>query len=415
MSKEKKLIVRINNEYIGTLEQNSVGKMEFQYQENAKRPLSLSLPLEKKKFNEKNCRPYFDGLLPESEEIRKAIGEKFKINYRNDFSMLKAIGYDCAGAVSFHPWEENPQDLPCEFREVTGKILSDEELIKYIEELPHKPLFTRYSGLRLSLAGAQEKTAVICIDGKIGIPALDVPTTHILKPAMKDYEESVENEFICMKTAKALGLNVANAEMGLIGNIKFLLVERYDREVENGKIKRIHQEDFCQCLNIPTIDKYQAEGGVSIKNCYEIVKKTSIPALSIQELTRRIIFNYLIGNNDAHGKNFSIMHLADGKITLAPAYDILCTTVYPNLDRTMAMKIGGLYEPERIYPKQWQIMAKEADINPTQFLREIVRFAKILPPALEKVVNSFDNTIGVKILELANETCERTIRRIMNK
>lgn len=411
MNKEKVLIVRINNEFIGWLSQNEVGKIEFDYQEACKRILSLSLPLTQKHFTEKQSHAYFEGLLPESEDVRKAVAQKFGVNHNNFFSLLKVIGYDCAGAVSFHPYEDNPQNLPCEFKEVKGKIFSEEELYNYIKELPKKPLFTSYKGLRLSLAGAQEKTAIICLNGEIGIPDFDVPTTHILKPAMKDYEESVENEFICMTTAKNLGLAVSNTSIGQVKDIKYLLVERYDRHIENNKIKRIHQEDFCQCLNIPSRDKYQCEGGVSTKNCYEIIRKTDRPILNIQELTKRIIFNYLIGNADAHGKNFSILHLDNGGIEFAPAYDILCTQVYPELIKNMAMKIGGCYEPDRIFPKNWEIFAQEADINYAGLRHEIIEMAQKLPAELEIVVNSFKNTIGNKILAIVKENCERTLRR----
>lgn len=411
MNKEKTLVVRINNEYIGLLTQNNGGKLEFRYQEDAKRILSLSLPLEKKVFAEKNCKAYFNGLLPESDDVRKAIGERYKINPRNDFSILKAVGYDCAGAVSFTSYESAPENLPCEFKNISGQILSEEELYHYIEKLPQKPLFTSYSGLRLSLAGAQEKTAIICINNEIGIPAIDVPTTHILKPAIKGYTESVENEYICMLTAKNLGLEVSDVSIGKAKDIKYLLVKRYDRQVESNKIKRVHQEDFCQCLNIPTAYKYQTEGGVSTKNCYEIIRKTSNPAKELQELTRRIIFNYLIGNADAHGKNFSIMHLDNGQITFAPAYDILCTNVYPNLTKEMAMKIGKEYAPERIYPKNWQIFAEEADISYRFLQQEIIKMAQKLPTELENIVNSFENNIGQDILKITKENCERTIRR----
>lgn len=411
MNKEKALVIRINNEFIGFLIQKASGRLEFRYKEGAKRLLSLSLPIEKMVFSEKNCKAYFEGLLPESEEVKKIIGQKYGINPRNDFSILKAIGYDCAGAVSFHPYEENPEDLPYEFKEITGTILDDNELYQYIKELPQKPLLTSYNGLRLSLAGAQEKTAIICLNGEIEIPALDIPTTHILKPAIKDYRESVENEYICLTTAKNLGLKASNVQIGKVKEIKYLLVERYDRQIENGKIKRIHQEDFCQCLNIPTAYKYQNEGGVSTKNCYEIIRKTASPAQELQELTRRIIFNYLIGNADAHGKNFSIMHLENGKITLAPAYDLLCTRVYPELTKDMSMKIGGIYEPDRIYPKNWQIFAKEADISYRGLKEEILKMAAKLPTELEKVVNSLENTIGKDILAIAKENCERTIHR----
>lgn len=182
--------------------------------------------------------------------------------------------------------------------------MTDDELEKLIKELPKKPLATGTDELRFSLAGVQDKTAVTLIDGKIALPKGNAPTTHILKPAIQELEETVENEYICLKTAERMGIKVPKIEIRKVNGTKFFLIERYDRKINNGYISRIHQEDFCQAYNIMSSNKYQSEGGVSLKMCYDLVRKTSQPANNLKQLTELVIFNYLIGNKDAHGKNY---------------------------------------------------------------------------------------------------------------
>lgn len=414
MNPDKTLIVKLNNKFVGVLEQDEQGKMAFLYHEKTARPLSLSLPLQSNRYyTEKECKSFFGGLLPESENTRKAVGRKYGVNPKNDFSLLKAIGYDCAGAVSFHPFtigDEGQEDIP-EYIELKGKILSDDKLAKYIEELPLKPLALGADGIRLSLAGAQDKTAIVLIDNKVALPYQDVPTTYILKPEIKDLEQSIENEFICLKTAQKIGLKTPNVEFRKVKDTKYFLIERYDRVIKDGKIKRVHQEDFCQASNVSSAFKYQSEGGVSLKDCFDILRKTNRPALDIKRFIELMVFNFLIGNNDAHGKNFSLLHYDNGIIELAPAYDILCTQVYSGLTQKMAMKIGGYYDPKDIYPRHWERLSNEVDISYTQLKKVIKRQAKELPMVVKDVISEFDNTIGEKILAVVNENCNQIQKR----
>ncbi len=411
---DKTLQVRLNNKFVGVLQQDDNGKYFFQYAEKAHQPLSLSLPLRSNRYySNKECKGFFNGLLPESDNVRKAIGKKYGVSPRNDFSLLKAIGYDCAGAVSFTDVMvgKTPLDELPEYFEIEGKIFSDAELEKFITELPKKPLALGADGMRLSLAGAQDKTAIVLIDNKVAIPALEVPTTHILKPAIADLKETVENEYICMKAASLLGISVPEIEIRKVNGIKYFLIERYDREIKNGKLKRIHQEDFCQASNVVSAFKYQAEGGVSFADCFEVLKKTSRPAVSIVKFLNMMVFNYLIGNNDAHGKNFSILHYPDGKIELAPAYDILSTQVYKDLSSKMAMKIGGHYEPKNIYPRHFERFANEVGISYVQLKKIIKTQTSILPNIVSEVISDFDNTIGQEILSIVNKNCKILIDR----
>ena len=172
------LNVYLNTDFVGILSKDDNGGICFQYDKNAKKQLSLALPIREEMYLNKDCKGFFNGLLPESEHVRISIGKKYGINPKNDFSLLNAIGYDCAGAVAF--FEDTPKNLK-EYYEIKGNVLSNDELEKYIKELPKKPLALG-SDKRLSLAGAQDKTAVIMINDKIAIPNDNVPSTHILKP-----------------------------------------------------------------------------------------------------------------------------------------------------------------------------------------------------------------------------------------
>ena len=403
----KKISLKVywNSDFIGDLSKDELGGVCFEYADGVKHPISLSLPIRKEAYTNKECKGFFNGLLPEGENVRVAIGKKYGINPKNDFSILKAVGYDCAGALAF--FEDEQKNLK-EFHEIQGKILSDDELEKYILELPKKPLALG-SDMRLSLAGAQDKTAVIVIDGKIALPEKDVPTTHILKPAIADFKETIENEFICLKSAEKLGIRVPKVQIGQANSTKYFLIERYDRKIENGKLKRIHQEDFCQAYNIPSAYKYQAEGGVNFKQCFELLRKTSHPAVSIRQFIDLMIFNFLIGNNDAHGKNFSILHHDDGTMEFAPAYDILSSGVYPELSKKMAMKIGGYYEPDKILPRHFERFAADVGISYTQLKKIIINQCNILPDIVKEVIAGFENTIGEDILQLVLKNCTRNL------
>ena len=354
MKKLKILSVRLNGKPVGQLEQTKDGKLKFQYQDDASQ-ISLSMPLENKRFGNMPCEKYFGGLLPESEEAKKAIGKKFGANPKSTFSLLRAIGHDCAGAISFHD-PEDPVVLDS-FLEIKMQPLSEFELEKHIKELPLKPLFMGVEGLRLSLAGVQEKAAVCLVDGKIAMPLEGTPTTHILKPTISKFPGSVQNEYVCLRTAARLTLPVPEVKMGRAGEEKYLLVERYDRKFDGDKrILRLHQEDFCQALGFR--EKYQRLGGPGFKDSFELLMKTRIPIKDRDFLMRAAVFNYLIGNNDAHGKNFAILYDMDGNAHLAPFYDILCTQAYDELTNDMCMKIGDHYNFKDITESDWQGLCK---------------------------------------------------------
>lgn len=383
----KELSVRLHGLQVGVLRLVN-GKMEFTYDENAQKPISLSLPLQKEPFKEKVCRAFFGGLLPENPNMRELLAKKYNINVNDDFKLLKEIGRDCAGALSFHEMTEPQKSY--QMLKIEGSILSDEELTKYLEELPYRP----YLGKRLSLAGAQEKTAVCVINGKIALPNDDIPTTHIIKTALPKYVQSIQNEYICMKAAKEIGLEVAEVEIRKVGEIEFLLVERFDRKYSNNlECERILQEDFAQSLGVQARDKYK----VTFKDCLKVLNQTATPANSKLRFVRQVIFNYLIGNTDAHAKNFSVYLTNDG-ITLTPAYDLLCSSIY-DCDQRIAMKIGKARYYSDVTEKDWEIFAQDLDISHKLVQAELERQKDYLPKIVEKLAKELDCEVGFKILD----------------
>jgi serine/threonine-protein kinase HipA len=373
------LNVHFERELVGQLMQDDGGQMTFQYDASwLGKPdpiaLSQSLPLREEPFTQKECRGFFGGILPE-EGNRKVIARILGISDKNDFAMLEQIGGECAGAISFLPEDEAILEDDDRYRE-----LFDDEFARILRELPRRPLMAGEDGIRLSLAGAQDKIAVRLGVGKISIPRGSAPSSHVLKPAIDTYEGVVFNEAFCMALARACGLNAAPVEIGKVEDIDYLLSERYDRiREEDGNIRRLHQEDFCQALGIPSEIKYQSEGGPSLANSFALIRDASTaPAPDLIALLDGVIFNLLIGNHDAHAKNFSLLYMPDRSVRLAPLYDLVSTVFYPELTDRMAMKIGKQPKSALVYPKDIDRFAADAGLGAAQTRARIPMLASRL-------------------------------------
>ena len=358
------LIVYLNAERVGILEQDDSGLMQFSYNQAwldkpGAMPLSRSLPLQNEVFPGKKARPFFAGILPE-EEPRKKIAEILGISDTNDFAMLERIGGECAGAVSLLPEGVAPTDP----ESVRHRELSEPELRQIIAELPGRPLMVGTDGLRLSLAGAQDKLPIIVHNNGICLPLGDTPSTHILKPDPDRFPGLAANEIFCMTLGQAVGLNASNTEYRLIGKKPCILIQRYDRATdEDGSTTRLHQEDFCQALGFPPERKYQAEGGPKLSDCISLLRDWSTaPVLDIPDFINSLIFNVLIGNADAHGKNYSLLYSGSER-RLSPYYDLVSTVAWPGLSRNLAMKIGGSESVNAFTIGDWKKMAKKSGLG----------------------------------------------------
>jgi serine/threonine-protein kinase HipA len=342
---------------------NTPRGMAFQYDENANHSISLGFPTDKLLYTGKNVGAFFAGLLPDAAETRNIIGKKYGVSGKNDFGLLRVIGHECAGALSFH----EPGDIPPQQdgHTLEGHELTPEAFEIHILELPQRPLFEGLWGLRLSLAGVQDKAALCITDNKFIIPINGCPSTHIIKPPIKFFApHSNFNEYACLKLATAIGLNAAEVSLIPLNKVEVVAIKRYDRQIMNDKIYRLHQEDFCQALGIFPHQKYENEGGPGFKECYGVSKLLAPRAISSLNLLQYYYFNLLIGNNDAHAKNYSVLYDSKMNATLAPIYDVLCSALYKEFSPKMAMKFGGEYLIEKVQHIQFEKFCNELGISP---------------------------------------------------
>lgn len=324
--------------------------------------MSFSLPKQEEPFKRSAVQAFFGGILPE-EGQRTAIARALGVSADNEFRLLEYLGGEVAGALTLLPEGETPASPS----DAAPKLLDDDALVQLLDHLPLRPMLAGEDGLRLSLAGAQSKLPVRLIDGQIALPAPGQPTSHILKPPIARFEGTTENEYFCMSLAGAIGLEVAPVEMRVVADRSFLLVTRYDRAVGAGGVARLHQEDFAQALGIPSHRKYASDGGPIFADCFALLRRAATrPAREILKLLDAAIFNLIIGNADAHAKNFSLLHSGGrggGGIALAPLYDLLSTIHYPNLHVKLAMKIGGKAVLEEIETRHWERFAADAGLG----------------------------------------------------
>lgn len=345
---------------------------------------------------------FFAGVLPEQSQ-RDVIAKNLGISAKNDFAMLEQIGGECAGAVTFVPAGQTLSQRNDRYRQ-----LDRSEMEEILERLPRRPLLAGEDGIRLSLAGAQDKIAVHVADSEISVPLGGAPSTHILKPAMRRFEGTVFNEALCMKLAALAGLNAAKVEIGKAGAIDYLLVERYDRIPGARSIERVHQEDFCQALGVVPENKYQNEGGPSLQQCFALVRDLSAaPVIDLQRLLDAVIYNFLIGNNDAHGKNFSLIYQEGTRF--APLYDVLCTVYYPDLSKKMAMKIGGEYEADKIHARHFEQLAEEAGLAKPLVRRRVTELAEAILSTIASM--TIEHVVTRAVAGLIQSRCESVARK----
>lgn len=407
-------------DHVGTLALIE-GRLHFFYAQGwLARPdavaLSTSLPLQAEPFDDSKTRPFFAGLLPEG-QMRRLIAQRFQVSRQNDFALLDHIGGECAGAVTFL---EPGQALPATANDGDVLWLDESGLSNILDELPLRPMLAGKDGLRLSLAGAQDKLPVVFDGSRIGLPRNGAPSSHILKPTIPAVEESVANEGFCLALAEAIELKTAQSKICTVGERSFLLVERYDRMVDaQGVRRRVHQEDFCQALGIVPEMKYQNEGGPDLTQCFDLVRRVTRPsATEVLRLFDYVIFNALIGNHDAHAKNFSLLYANRGATpNLAPLYDTLSTAIYPTLTPKMAMKIGSKYKFSEVERRHWEQFAENSGLARAQAVKRILELAKKLPTAARKLQSSpthpfAGSPLVARIVALIDERSALTIRRL---
>ena len=325
-------------------------------------PISLSMPLSEALWTDK-AAAFVQNLLPEG-LAREAISQRLRIAYDDDVSLLRALGGDTAGALQFVNGATKSR---------ARKFLDAEALAGF--SLGDAGPLDDQSPPRLSLAGAQYKTTVVKADDDYFWPSSEEASTHILKFDSPRFQHLSVNEYFVMKLAAALSLPVASVELDFRLGRPFLVVERFDRELGDQGVERIHQEDFCQILGLTPSKKYD----VTLADVSRVLREhSSKPVVDIQSLVRLTIFNVLAGNSDAHAKNISMMRDFRG-CNLAPFYDLVCTRSYKGVDRTLAMPIGNNRSPDNLKRDDWTTLAKHIEVSPKTVFNELERTCSMAP------------------------------------
>ena len=345
---------------------------------------------------------FFANLLPEG-AARDAIVRDLKIA-DNDFDLLRHIGGECAGALSLLIPEQDPslthQYLP----------LGPARLRNLVQRRGQMPgTASAHERPRLSLAGAQQKCAVLFADGRYRLPRDNAPSTHILKFESADYRNLPTYETFTMQLAAAIGLPVVDVELCNLEQHQFVRVARYDRVIEGDDVMRLHQEDFCQALGYSYARKYQHDGGPNFADCVRLLRHCSHePSIDVPALFRWQIFNVLAGNSDGHAKNLSLLLDAQGRIRLAPFYDLVCTRAIEHINENLAFSVGEEHRPARVTASDWQALAKAGEIAPRLLKRWLEETATALLAHLELLLDDHQQQHGDTP---ALERIERVVRK----
>jgi len=334
-------------------------------------PVSLLMPLSPRRVPPRLFLPWAANLLPESSQLR-AIGLQLGAAPEDVIGILSELGRDTAGALSIgKPGTTSTADWK--------PIRSETDLEKILAELPSKPFLVGEDGVSMSLAGVQSKLGVaIDAKGRICIPINGAPSTWILKPDSERLYGGVQNEALCLVLAKRLGLNAPEVTTGTAGKRTYLMVKRYDRVEQQGRWRRLHQEDFCQALGKPPSAKYESnQTGIRGPTLAEMfaVTRNAMQAPDIVNLLDYVIFNVIACNTDAHAKNYSMMISGRG-FRLAPIYDVMCALAWDHVTRNMAQKIAGKSRGEHLKRRHWQRFAADVGLNAPRLLARVEALAK---------------------------------------
>jgi serine/threonine-protein kinase HipA len=400
------LRVYLNNRLVGVLNKETSGAVEFQYDESWLNwehalPISLSLPMRETAFRGEPVIAVFENLLPDSDALRHRVAEKVGARGTDAYSMLAAIGHDCVGALQFITGDDESIDAT---GTITGEAVDDAAIEKLLRGLSQAPLgLSRDDEFRISIAGAQEKTALLWHNGRWHKPHGTTATTHLFKteigtlPNGIDLSNSVENEFYCLKFIKAFGLQVNEAEIKTFGETKALVIERFDRRwTSDGRLLRLPQEDFCQALSMPPTLKYQSDGGPGMVAILDLLKGSDTPAEDQSAFVKAQILFWLLGATDGHAKNFSIFIGRGGTYRLTPLYDVL--TAQPSLDlhqiqrkqMKLAMSVGDNrhYRFDQIHARHFIQTGAKAGLPKSLVLDAIEEIAASADSAMTKLAAS---------------------------
>jgi len=416
MSMARRLDVYLRADKVGLLDQDDAANLSFTYADeylasDAAQAISVSMPLAKSTYANSIAKPYFSGLLPD-ESARTRLASALGISDTNAFGMLEIIGGECAGALALFLQKDGRRNQHAE-----DETLGEQQLADLLHELRGNPLLGGRDDVRLSLAGAQDKIAVKFYDEKIALVKNGEPTTHILKPSIEGLAGTAQNEVFCMKLASRVGLKAPDVRFSTAGDTEFILIQRFDRQQSSDlSVQRLHQEDFCQALSVPPELKYEDEGGPGIRQCQDLIQRVvAQPAADRLIFIKMQVFHYLVGNADAHAKNFALLYPLGAKSpSLAPVYDAVCTASYPALTKKMAMRIGDRNLPDTIHLKHWLSLVPNTKASQQLLIRELTNLAKtIVPEAEQLLAESAQLGFEHKVLRDVNKIIKSRAKKIM--
>ena len=401
----KELHIYYEMHRVGTFLQDEEFIHTFQYhaswlQNPSRFPLSLALPLRDEPFGNRITLSFFENLLPEGNILDKIQSSQ---HVGGPFDFLAHYGADCAGAISIlPPGHEPPVSSSEKIKKIDMSLVYDA-----IESKGSVASALAEESVYLSLAGAQDKFAAIEKDGEIYLPIDGAPTTHIIKIPIhhSKIKDSVHNEHFCLELAAAVGIPTAKSKV-LEGPHPLLVVERYDRYIDAKGIHRLHQQDFCQAQGILSESKYENKGGPNLKQNYDLIAAT-IPVRarlkSLELFLKWLSFNLLIGNHDSHSKNISFLLTKEGH-EIAPFYDLLATTIYPQLTQNFSFKIGDRDEFSQIGKNQIEQQEALFGIKKNTLLSQIIdldeKMKKSAPSLMDRVKTKFPK---VSVFDRINE------------
>lgn len=409
------LDVYLHGRLAGRLERKSQARLGFAYAkewvETGGAPISLSLPVRGEAYGHAECAPFFEGLLPEGDFL-KAISRTLHVSARNPFKLLAEIGGECAGAISVGP-VGGPAPGQVKQR---SRWLSEGEFGGLLANLPDRPLLgtiDEEDGFRISLAGAQDKVGVLFDGRRIGLSQGNPSSTHIVKAPIPGVTDSIANEAFCMTLAARADLDVASVEPRAAEGHEYLLVHRYDRDADAKPDGRLHQEDFCQALGLVPAVKYENEGGPNVADCARLIHRHSAaPARDVIAFLDALLFNFLIGNHDAHSKNYSLLLDGPGASRVAPLYDLLSIATIEGASRSLAMKYGGEKRPSYLRPRHLDRLAGELEVRSALVERRaramVDRVLAAVDPAREALPTEFqDRPVLERIVRIVDERVRR--------
>lgn len=423
------LAVFLNGRQVGLLRRDPDGAIDFQYdiawlEVPAAMPVSLSLPLREDRYIGAPVAAVFDNLLPDNQAIRGRIAAKVGAEGVDPYSLLARLGRDCVGALQFLPDGAAPPNAGA----IDGEAVTDADIERIVSNLAQAPLgIEEEDDFRISIAGAQEKTAFLRYENQWLRPIGATPTTHIFKPQIGqlsnglDLSHSVENEYFCLTLLRALGLQTAGVEMALFGAKRVLIIERFDRfTARDGRLLRAPQEDFCQALSTPWTRKYESDGGPGIAACLELLAASDEPTLDRLAFLKAQILFWLLAATDGHAKNFSAFLYPGSGFRMTPLYDVLSAEPsraahqIQSKQMKLAMAVGESrhYRISDVEPRHFVQSGVAAGLNPEAILSLFQDLAKNGPAALDGTLSALPDGFPASISQPIAEGFRARLRKI---